>query len=201
MKVAAVAETPKAKTAKAESTDEEPTKMAAKKKAKKTAPKMSKGEFVRSLPASTSAKKSVAKAREKGITLSESYFYKLNSTSGAKGKPSSVRRSRKTSGVNKTAWVLSQPMEMGPTEVAAKGKAAGISITPAYVSTIRSKDKREGGRQRQPGRLPKGATSGASKDLERAFMDAALALGLNSGFPRVQHLVEQVMTKVKALAV
>src|SRR5688572_19721333 len=48
-----------------------------KKAAKK---KMSKADFVRSLPAETGAKDAVAKAKAAGVSLTESYFYNVRAT-------------------------------------------------------------------------------------------------------------------------
>ena len=43
---------------------------------------------------------------------------------------------------SKTSFVLGLPLDMSPTEVAAKAKEAGIELTPNYVSNIRSVAKR-----------------------------------------------------------
>jgi hypothetical protein len=67
--------------------------------AKKAAPKkqMSKADFVRSLPASTSAKDAVVKAKAAGVALTESYFYNVRATD-----KSTKKKSAKTSTPKKT---------------------------------------------------------------------------------------------------
>jgi hypothetical protein len=64
--------------------------MAAKKSspAAKKAPGMSKAAFVRSLPATTPAKEVVAKAKERSMTLTESYVYNV------RGAAKAARRKR-----------------------------------------------------------------------------------------------------------
>jgi len=49
----------------------------------KKAPEMSKAAFVRSLAASTPAKEVVAKAKERGMTLTESYVYNVRGAAKA----------------------------------------------------------------------------------------------------------------------
>jgi hypothetical protein len=51
--------------------------------AKKTAKKMTKAAFVRSLPASTPAKEVVEKAKAASLTLTEGYVYNVRATSKA----------------------------------------------------------------------------------------------------------------------
>lgn len=46
--------------------------------------------------------------------------------------------------INKTAFVLSQPANTTPTQVAEAAAAEGISISPAYVSKVRSEAKSAG---------------------------------------------------------
>ena len=61
-------------------------------KTAKTAKKISKAGFVRSLPANTPAKEVVAKGKAAGIALSEAYVYNVRSTS--KASKSGGRKSR-----------------------------------------------------------------------------------------------------------
>lgn len=56
--------------------------------AAKKAKKMTKADFVRSLPATTPAKEVVAKAKEAGIALTDMYVYNVRSTSKASAKKS-----------------------------------------------------------------------------------------------------------------
>jgi hypothetical protein len=166
-----------------------------------------KGAFVRSQPASMSAKDVVTKARDAGITISENYVYKLRMSGRQKGAGSKKGRSAGRAGT-KTFWVLAQPTDAPAAQVAKQWNAEHPTepITKGYVYEIRSKARREGrltrpasGRRGPPAKARQGRRNG--KTLERAFTEAAIALGLDAGFPRVQQLVEQVMAKVKALTV
>ena len=72
---------------------------------------------------------------------------------------------KKTKGSqNKSAFVRSLPASMSPKEVVVKAKAAGITLTEKYVSTIRynakqaAKKKSGGAPKRGPGRPRKNAT-------------------------------------------
>jgi hypothetical protein len=76
----------------------------------------------------------------------------------------------KTSNVNKSEWVRSQPATMAAKDVVAKAKEAGIAITDKYVHTIRynakagkkKAGKAVGAAKRGPGR-PKGSKNGTRK--------------------------------------
>jgi hypothetical protein len=104
---------------------------------------------------------------------------------------------------SKTAFVLSLPSTMSAKEVLAKGKAAGLKLTEAYIYSIRSKAKgREGKPAARRGRPPKAVSAAASSSLassssggglERQFLSLALDLGLS----RAESLLANLRAKVK----
>jgi hypothetical protein len=60
--------------------------------AAKKAKRMTKADFVRSLPVTTPAKEVVAKAKEAGIALTDMYVYNVRSTSKASAKKGNGRK-------------------------------------------------------------------------------------------------------------
>lgn len=110
---------------------------------------------------------------------------------------------------SKTAFVLGQPAGLSAKEVSAKGKAAGLTITEAYVYTIRSSAKNKaGGPRRRPGRpkgsrnLPKGGSGsmasavGSLKKAEAQLLEWILEYGT----PAVQQMVANVTAKLRKIA-
>lgn len=75
---------------------------------------------------------------------------------------------------NKSAFVRSLPSTMPIKDVVAKAKAAGLTLTEKYVSTIRynakvsARKKSGGGAKRGPGRPPKSAAVHAAPAMPRA---------------------------------
>jgi hypothetical protein len=108
---------------------------------------------------------------------------------------------------SKTAFVLGQPAGLSAKEVSAKAKAAGLTITEAYVYTIRSSAKNKaGGPRRKPGR-PKGSKNtpkggGASNAIGSLRKAEAQLLEwiLEHGTPAVQQMVANVTSKLRRIA-
>ena len=108
-------------------------------------------------------------------------------------------RKRTTAGVakqNKSAFVRSLPADMPAKDVVAKGKARGMTMSIAYVYSIRTAAKaaaRRGGLAGVPGRRPL-ATHGGGRveDLLRAM---AAELGLR----RALAILEGEQAKVRAM--
>jgi hypothetical protein len=86
----------------------------------------------------------------------------------------------KTKAPNKSEFVRKLPSTLSAAEVVAKGKAAGIKLTPGHVYTIRAAAKRKDDAPRAArGRKPAGsgrATAGSPR--EREFVALVLELGL-----------------------
>lgn len=109
---------------------------------------------------------------------------------------------------SKTAFVLGQPAGLSAKEVSAKAKAAGLTITEAYVYTIRSSAKNKAGLpRRKPGRpkgsknAPKGGGGGRSLGSSLKHAEAQLLEWiLEHGTPAVQQLVASVTAKVRKIA-
>jgi hypothetical protein len=176
--------------------------MAAQKKARKKSAKKqggaresragragSKTAFVLSLPAETSAKDVVARAKEQGISLSEAHVYTIRSTAkrGA-GKPRGGRTSASgepAAAANKAAFVRSLPAGTSYADAAEKAKSAGIALSKAYFYLLNSERKKKGtgsavgarsGRRKQ-GRLPSGLMLTSRDPHEKAVLEAVEALG------------------------
>jgi len=109
---------------------------------------------------------------------------------------------------SKTAFVLGQPAGLSAKEVSAKAKAQGLTITEAYVYTIRSSAKNKaGGPRRKPGRpkgsknAPKGGGSMASAVGSLRKAEAQLLEWiLEHGTPAVQQMVANVTSKLRKIA-
>lgn len=152
--------------------------MAAKKKTGKVYG--SKTQFVMSLPHEVSAKDVVARAKAKGLALTEAHVYKIRSTNkskaaggkaAAKGGKAGAKKAapakkagkkaagKAASGQDKRAFVLS--MGNAPAaEVLKKAKKAGVALSKAYLYTIRA----EGGAKKAAGKkAPKKAAKKAAK--------------------------------------
>ena len=79
---------------------------------------------------------------------------------------------------NKSDFVRSMPEGLSAAEVVAKAKAAGMSLTPGHVYTIRAAAKRKQGVPPRGGRgAGRGAMLGGSA-RERQFIAIALDMGL-----------------------
>lgn len=192
--------------------------MAAKKKASKSsAPKKrgrraagaagSKSAFVLSLPPDTSAKDVVAKAKEKGIEISEAHVYTIRSaakrgpakTKGRAAKKAGRGKARATNGAatNKAAFVRSLPAGTSYSDAAEKAKAAGIQLSKAYYYVLKSEAKKKGGAAgparkgrasvRRAGRqkptltsLPNGLVLTSHDPHVKAVLEAVEALGAES---------------------
>jgi hypothetical protein len=99
---------------------------------------------------------------------------------------------------SKTAFVLSLPMTSPAKDVIAKGKAAGLKLSEAYIYSIRSKAKGRAGKPAaRRGRPPKSASAGVAaasgNGVERQFLSLALDLGLS----RAEGLLAGLRTKLK----
>lgn len=111
---------------------------------------------------------------------------------------------------SKTAFVLSQPAGLSAKEVSAKAKAAGLTITEAYVYTIRSSAKSKAGMpKRKPGRpkgsknAPKGGAAASVSSAVGSLKKAEAQLLewiLEHGTPAVQQMVSNVTAKLRKIA-
>lgn len=184
--------------------------MAAKKKATKEYG--SKTNFVMGLPRDLSAKDVVKQAKAQGIVISEAHVYKIRSTNKDKARPGRktkvpARTGRKSGasaakasgsesaeGMSKRDFVLSFDVGTPAAEVLAKAKAAGISLSKAYLYTIRSGAGAT--RSAKTGRTAKASPvrgRNANASLEAQLIDAALDMGLS----RATALLERVRSKLK----
>jgi hypothetical protein len=105
---------------------------------------------------------------------------------------------------SKTAFVLSQSVDVPASDVVAAGKAIGIDMSPAYVHSIRSSAKRKKGAKRQAGR-PKGSKNksggpgaAAVSGLKKAEAQL-LEWILEHGTPAVQRMVDGVNDRIRKL--
>jgi hypothetical protein len=127
--------------------------MAAKKKTGKVYG--SKTQFVMSLPHEVSAKDVVARAKAKGLALTEAHVYKIRSTNKSKGaaikggktatkKAAPAKKASKKATTGKGASSQSKRdfvLSMGnapAAEVLKQAKKAGLGLSKAYLYTIRA---------------------------------------------------------------
>jgi hypothetical protein len=104
--------------------------------------------------------------------------------------------------VNKSAFIRKLPEEMSAEEVVQKAAEAGLTVTKAYVYTIRSTSKRSAkaradgsvvGRRR--GRPPGVAGAAGPVELERAFAKLAVELGL----AKAQGILDRLRSRIHNL--
>jgi hypothetical protein len=173
--------------------------MAAKKKtSKKTARKSggsNKTQFVLGLPRDVAARDVVKQAKEKGITISEAYVYKIRSSSkgpaapkAPKAEPKVAGPGKRSAGMSKVDFVRSLPQDTSYADAAEKAKAVGIDLSKAYFYVLKSEAKKKGVKagtpvvKGKPGRKPKNS-GGAGLRLssgdpnEQAVLDAVRILG------------------------
>jgi hypothetical protein len=177
-----------------------------------------KTEFVRALPEGMSAKEVVARAKQKGLTLSEAHVYNIRSetkkrTSG-KGKVAARRATNSSGGgsgqpaMTAAAFVRALPAHTSGKAAVEQAAAAGVKLTPAYFYILKSKmgisaraqgsrgaadTKQHGAHETvtQPAaRLSSGmgSTQVATNAAEQALIGSIAALGL----ARVRELVSAV---------
>ncbi len=99
--------------------------------------------------------------------------------------------------VNKSAWIRNQPGTLSAKDVVEKAKGEGITLSLAQVYTARSTAKRQGepkrgapvAVKRGPGRPKGSATSAASGDLRRQFVQLAVRIGTDEA----QRLLDRVV--------
>jgi len=92
--------------------------------------------------------------------------------------------------LSKAAFVRGLPPKMPAAQVIAKAKANGLTLSPAYVYVIRSKNSaKANGNARVRG----GAQGGGGRAQERTFVDLALRLG----FSRAQELLDDVRAGIQ----
>jgi hypothetical protein len=101
---------------------------------------------------------------------------------------------------NKSEFVRSLPAEMSAKDVVAKAKEEGLTLTEAYVHTIRSAAKRKEGK---PGRAPRAAAAATeSRGSSRANTGAEaqlMALVIEHGLPQVQEILRRIDAKLRTL--
>ena len=121
--------------------------MAAKKKSAGKSAGGRKGEFVLSMPETMSAQQIVAEAKKAGITLTDSYVYKLRrkgggstKKGGAAAKGGAPKGKKAASGRSGSAsdFVRSLPSGVSAKEAVEQAKAAGIKLTTGYFYTLKS---------------------------------------------------------------
>jgi hypothetical protein len=174
-----------------------------------------KTEFVRALPEGMSAKEVVARAKQKGLTLSEAHVYNIRSETkkrmsgkgkAAARKPSdSPRRRSGQSGMTAAAFVRALPAGTSGRAAVEQAAAAGVKLTPAYFYILKSKmgisargqgshrppdTKLHGGSGRPASALSSvpGSIQIATSAAEQALIGSIATLGL----ARVRELVSAV---------
>jgi hypothetical protein len=168
--------------------------------AKKTGNKISKAAFIRQFPASMPAKVVVAKAKEKGISLTANHVSAVRSTSrsskakrpaAAKAGGGGAKPAAAKGGMTKAAFVRSLPRNTPAKDVVSKAKAAGLKLNVDYVYKVRSGP---GGKaspaKRGPGRPP---SAPAATRVHADGVEQQLArLLVEHGLDRVQRLVSEI---------
>jgi hypothetical protein len=103
---------------------------------------------------------------------------------------------------NKSAFVRSLPADLSAKEVVAKAKEAGLTLTDAYVYTIRSASKRGSDEpKRGPGR-PKGSKASAQPAPSASLKHAeaqVMSWIIEHGAPAVTSMIENVKAKLRKL--
>ena len=103
--------------------------------------------------------------------------------------------------MNKSKFVRQFPESVSRGEVVAKAKAAGIELTEAYVSSIRSaaRSRKANAVKRGPGRpkatAPKAPRKTGASDTDQQFLSLVLELGVR----RSEDLLARVKTRAAAL--
>jgi hypothetical protein len=156
----------------------------------KSTGKPNKSAFVRSLAFDTPSAQVIAKAKAKGMTLTRNDVHAIRAIARRKesrGKSGAGRAIKRSSGVNKSAFVRSLPASLSAAEVISRAKVKGIKLSAAQVYTIRANARRKSDvsilpRLRgtsQPTASPRGRRgSGGAAGSESAFLRMALELGL-----------------------
>ena len=98
-----------------------------------TAPHASKSEFVLGLPRELGAREVVARAKERGITISEPYVYQVRYDAMAAPEPASPVTAQAQDG-SKEAFISSLPPEVPYAEAPATAKDARILLFPGMVA-------------------------------------------------------------------
>jgi hypothetical protein len=159
---------------------------------KRTKPvgKPNKSAFVRSLAFDTPSAQVIAKAKAKGMTLTRNDVHAIRAIARRKesrGKGGVARGVKRSSGVNKSAFVRSLPSSLSAAEVISRAKTKGIKLSAAQVYTIRANARRRSDVSILPRfRGTSGPTantrgrraSGGGAESESAFLLMALELGL-----------------------
>ncbi len=125
------------------------------------APHLSKAEFILGLPNDLSVSEVVARAKERGLTISEPYVYQVRYDAMAAPEPTSVAtpvtaqadeesesadsqggaaapEAPKPTPPNKSEFIRGLPMDLSPKEVVARAREQGITIDRGYVKGIRA---------------------------------------------------------------
>jgi hypothetical protein len=171
-----------------------------------------KTEFVRALPEGMSAKEVVARAKQKGLTLSEAHVYNIRSETkkrmsgkgrAAARKPSdSPRRPSGQSGMTAAAFVRALPAGTSGRAAVEQAAAAGVKLTPAYFYILKSKmgisargqgshrpaDTKLDGGSGQPASSLASGTGFTQSAAEQALIGSIATLGL----ARVRELMSAV---------
>jgi hypothetical protein len=152
--------------------------MPARKKTSKGEKPITKTAFIKSLPKDMPAKEVVAKAKAKGIELTDAYVYNIRGSAkrskrGLKVKvtAASAKTAKKTAtkrgptngaSISKREFIESMPRETPAADVVAEAKKAGISVSANYVYMLRSTSKAKPGKAKpRAAASTKAATNGA----------------------------------------
>ncbi len=189
---------------------------------------LNKSAFVRSLPASLSAKDVIARAKAAGLSLTEHYVYNVRSQAKAKGtiaggtKQAAAGAKKAAAGTKKSgggakksggrsnvksAFVLAQPASLSVKEIVAAAKKAGLSISAALVYSLRG--KRKGAAPAAKGTAPAAASSGRKgpapklpRDLSANIDETELSLqrlAVHIGIERSRALIDQAQRRLAKL--
>lgn len=103
-------------------------------------------------------------------------------------------------GHSKAEFIRSLPATTPASEVVAKAKAAGMSITPQYVYNLRARANNAAGAPRRgPGRPPKALSAGGGSVSSGRVEDLLKAVAAEIGLSRAIQILQSEQQKVRGL--
>lgn len=157
----------------------------------------SKEDFVLSFPTDMPVRDIIAKGKEQGIDISESYAYKVRRGATKKGKAAGLGKAKPARGkapkaakaakaakpakaakatapkaakksVTKRDFVLKFPSDMPAADVVAEAVKAGVDLKVGYVHEVRSSVRKKGSKPGKPGRPRKNPAPAAAAPAPKA---------------------------------
>ena len=133
--------------------------------------------------------KSCAVIRERTVKITVAFCERRGYTLRLMARKTTKSAKQSTTKLSKAAFVRSLPPKMPASQVIAKAKANGLTLSPAYIYVIRSKSSaKANGKARA-----RGGALGGGRGQEREFVDLALRLG----FSRAQELLDGVQASIQ----